>query len=138
MPVMIGSSCWSISSTRCVGFVLWAKLVGSCFAMRVGQNASYFSLRPMMNRSHIIITAKVSKKVSNGDSKFFELKTFSYKPRTHTAADHDFSDAKRIVHDTKQSLKVAEAMDEEFGRTYMPESIAALLRETEVRPPASA
>lgn len=76
----------------------------------------------------------MSKKVSSGDSKFFELKTFSYKPRTHTAADHEFSDAKRIVHDTKQSLKVAEAMDEEFGRTYMPESIAVLLRETEVRP----
>lgn len=76
----------------------------------------------------------MSKKVSNGDSKYFELKTFSYKPRTHTAADHDFSDAKRIVHDTRQSLKVAEAMDEEFGRTYMPESIAMLLREPEVRP----
>ena len=74
----------------------------------------------------------MSKKVSNGDSKYFELKTFSYKPRTHTAADHDFSDAKRIVHDTRQSLKVAEAMDEEFGRTYMPESIAMLLREPEV------
>lgn len=74
----------------------------------------------------------MSKKVSNGDSKYFELKTFSYKPRSHTAVDHEFSEAKRIVHDTKQSLKVAEALDEEFGRTGMPESIAALLREAEV------
>lgn len=86
-------------------------------------------LHPMTDET---LTAKVSKKVSSGDSKYFELKTFSYKPRSHTAADHDFSEAKRIVHDTKQSLKVAEALDEEFGRTHMPESIAVLLREPEV------
>lgn len=80
----------------------------------------------------MIVLAKTSKKTSHGDSKFFELKTFSYKPRSHTSVDHEFSKAKRIVHDTKQSLKVAEALDAEFGRTDMPDGISALLRDTEV------
>lgn len=77
-------------------------------------------------------TAKISKKASHSDSRHFELKTFTYKPRSPSSAEQDFSTAKRIAHDTKQTLKLAESLDEEYGRTDMSDSISVLLTEPQV------
>lgn len=79
-----------------------------------------------------VLAAKVGKKLSGGEGRFFELKVFSYQPRSHTSVDHEFSGAHRIAHDTKLSLKVAEALDKEFRRADSNDAIAALLAEPEV------
>lgn len=78
------------------------------------------------------MAAKIGKKLSGGDGKSFELKVFSYQPRSHTSVEHDFSTARRIVEDKKLSLKVAEALDKEFRRTDSTDSVTALLAESEV------
>lgn len=75
-----------------------------------------------------MVTSGSSKKPSHGDSKFFEVKSFAYRPRAATTADPGFSKAARIVHDTKQSLALARALDVEYGLTEKPEGIDALLR----------
>lgn len=77
-------------------------------------------------------SAKQGKKTSHGDSKSFEIKVFAYKPRSEVSIDHGFSKAKRIVHDTKQSLRLAEALDAEFGRSESSDNISYLLREQSV------
>lgn len=74
-----------------------------------------------------------SKKSSHNDNKSFEVKTFAYRPRAPISADHGFSQAARIVHDTKESLLLAREVDAEFGRTEKPDSIDALLQLNEVR-----
>lgn len=78
------------------------------------------------------MAAKIGKKLSSGDGKSFDLKVFPYQPRSHTSVEHEFSTASRIVVDTKLSLKVAEALDKEFGKTDSPDNISALLAEPEV------
>ncbi|CAM9543352.1 unnamed protein product, partial [Ectocarpus sp. 6 AP-2014] len=75
---------------------------------------------------------KIAKKQS-GDGRYFELKVFSYQPRSQNSVDHDFSTANRVAHDTKQSLKVAKALDEEFRRAESTDGITALLAEPEVQ-----
>lgn len=77
------------------------------------------------------VAAKIAKKQS-GDGRYFELKVFSYQPRSQNSVDHDFSTANRVAHDTKQSLKVAKALDEEFRRAESTDGITALLAEPEV------
>ena len=79
-----------------------------------------------------MFAGKVGKKLSGGDGKFFELKVFSYQPRSHTSVAAEFSGAERIVHDTNLSLKVAEALDTEFRRVDSADGIKALLAEPEV------
>lgn len=79
----------------------------------------------------LMFAGKIGKKLS-GEGKFFELKVFSYQPRSHTSVAHDFSGAQRIVQDTKLSLKVAEALDTEFLRADSTDGIKALLAEPEV------
>lgn len=76
--------------------------------------------------------AKVGKKLSGGEGRYFELKVFSHQPRSHTSVDHEFSGADRIAHDTKLSLKVAEALDREFRRADSNDAIVALLADPEV------
>eukprot|EP00752_Nemacystus_decipiens_P006120 g5520.t1 len=77
--------------------------------------------------------SKMGKKLSGADGRFFELKVFSYQPRSHTTVAPEFSRAERIVHDTKLSLKVAEALDAEFRRSDSADTIKALLAEPEVQ-----
>lgn len=75
-----------------------------------------------------------AKKSSHGDGgKFFELKTFKYQPRAQTAIEPEFSTPSRIAHDTEQSLKLARALDVEFGLADRADCIDSLLHETEVR-----
>lgn len=82
--------------------------------------------------SLLSIAVKATKKAPYADSKHFELKTFPYKPRSHVSVEVEFSTAERIVQDTKQSLKLAEALDVETGRTDMSDSITSLLNDPEV------
>lgn len=78
------------------------------------------------------MAAKIGKKLSGGDGKSFELKVFPFQQRSHTLIEHEFSTASRIIEDIKLSLKVAEALDKEFLKTYSPDNITALLAEPEV------
>lgn len=78
-----------------------------------------------------MFAGKIGKKLS-GDGRFFELKVFSYQPRSHTSVAPEFSGAERIVHDMNLSLKVAEALDTEFRRADSADGIKALLAEPEV------
>ena len=81
--------------------------------------------------SHVF-AGKIGKKLSGADGRFFELKVFSYQPRSHTSVATEFSRAERIVHDTNLSLKVAEALDTEFRRADSTDGIKTLLAEPEV------
>jgi len=89
----------------------------------------HYTERFTSRRAH---PAKLGKKLSGGEGRYFELKVFSHQPRSHTSVDHEFSGADRIAHDTKLSLKVAEALDREFRRADSNDAIAALLADPEV------
>lgn len=82
-------------------------------------------------RRTLSFAGKIGKKLS-GDGRSFELKVFSYQPRSHTSVAPEFSGAERIVHDTNLSVKVAEALDTEFRRADSADGIKALLAEPEV------
>ncbi|CAM9208660.1 unnamed protein product, partial [Choristocarpus tenellus] len=72
-------------------------------------------------------------KQGHGDGgKFFELKTFSFRPRGHGSVDSEFSEAHRVVHDTQQSIALAKAIDTEQGLTSKELGITFLLQREEV------
>lgn len=96
-------------------------------------NSAAQKLNKMRVFDKVQTSKQSSKKSRDSDNKSFEVKTFAYRPRAPISADHGFSQAARIVHDTKQSLSLARELDAEFGRTDKPDSIDALLQLSEVR-----
>lgn len=124
----VGIVCLVVLSSRPSLWLL--TMVGSrpCRRMDVPMEGSNINIHTFPLH---LFTGKIGKKLS-GDGRFFELKVFSYQPRSHTSVAPEFSAAERIAHDTNLSLKVAEALDTEFRRADSADGIKALLAEPEV------